>query len=175
MSTVLPIQDAGPRAQDLIAGSPSAHASGGHCGAGVPPAGCSFIFGNVLHRAGGLPRSRESRPHQASRGSADADWFHRPRDVGATRGAAMLVAPASRRRWWCTDAGWFYRPRIRIRPLSRSLPLFRTLPSAPAFWAVVTHLRPSDPASHGQRGHMVGIGRTLTTLPARRRPASRLG
>ena len=25
----------------------------------------------------------------------------------------MLVAPASRRRWWCTAAGWFYRPRDR--------------------------------------------------------------
>ena len=89
----------------------------------------------------------------------------------------MLVAPASRRRWWCTDAGWFYRPRIRIRirPLSRSLPLFRTMPSAPAFWAAVTLWRPGGPASHGQRGHSVGIGRTVTTLPARRRPAGELG
>ncbi len=102
----------------------------------------------VTHwRAGGLPRSRNSRPHRASRGSADAGWFHRPPDVGATRGAVMLVAPASRRRWWCTDAGWSYRPRIRKRPLSRSLPLFRTLPSSPAFWSAVTHWRPGAPAS----------------------------
>ena len=50
-----------------------------------------------------------------------------------------------------------------------------TRPSAPAFWAAVTLWRPGDPASHGQRGHSVGIGRTVTTLPARRRPASRLG
>ena len=74
----------------------------------------------------------------------------------------------------CTDADWFYRPRIRIRPLSRSLPLFRTTPSAPAFWAAVTLWRPGDPASHVQRGHWVGIERVVTTLPARRRPASML-
>ena len=104
----------------------------------------------VTHwRAGGLPRSRNSRPHRASRGSADAGWFHRPPDVGATRGAVMLVAPASRRRWWCTDAGWSYRPRMRKRPLSRSLP--RTLPSSPAFWSAVTHWRPGAPASHHKR------------------------
>ena len=30
---------------------------------------------------------------------ADAGWFHRPRDAGATKDAAMFVAPASRRRW----------------------------------------------------------------------------
>ncbi len=28
-------------------------------------------------------------------------------------GAAMLVAPASRRRWWCTDAGWILSPTRR--------------------------------------------------------------
>jgi len=37
-----------------------------------------------------------------------------------------------------------------------------TRPSAPAFWAA-----PGDPAAHKQRGHSVGIGRTVTTLPAR--------
>ncbi len=68
----------------------------------------------------------------------------------ATIWAAMLVAPASRRRWWCADAGWFYRPRIR--PLSRSLS--RTLPSTPAFWSAVTRWRPSDPASRHRRGRV---------------------
>ena len=62
----------------------------------------------------------------------------------------MLVAQTSRRRWWCTDTVWFHRLRIWIRPLSRTL--FRNLPSAPAFWAAVTLMRPSGPASHHRRG-----------------------
>ena len=130
----------------------------------IEPGDPSFITG-LLVRCDALASHRPSvapsaclcagrtRRWRASRGSADAGWFHRPRDVGATRGAAMLVAPASRRRWWCSDAGWFYRPRILIRPLCRSLPLFRTIPSAPAFWSVVTLWRPIDPASRHRRGH----------------------
>ena len=36
-------------------------------------------------------------------------WFHRLRNAGATKGAAMFVAPASRRRRWCAGG----RPRSR--------------------------------------------------------------
>jgi len=36
-------------------------------------------------------------------------------DAGATKRNAMLVAPTSRRRWWCAAPGWFHRPRGRGR------------------------------------------------------------
>ena len=44
------------------------------------------------------------------------------------------------------------------------------IPSAPAFWAAFGAL-----ASHGQRGHSGGIGGTVTTLPAPRRPHGERG
>jgi len=47
-----------------------------------------------------------------------------------------------------------------------------TSPSAPAFWAAVTHLRPSTPASHHRRGRAEVGGRAATTPMARRRPVS---
>ncbi len=87
----------------------------------------------------------------------------------------MFVAPASRRRWWCADEGWFYRSRIRIRPRPRLQPLFQTMPSTPAFWATVTHWRPGVPASHHRRGCSWVAGRAATTPMARRRPASSPG
>ena len=54
------------------------------------------------------------------------------------------------------------------RSLRRTLsltPTRKVIPSTPAFWAAF-----GAPASHGQRGHSGGIGRAVTTLPARRRP-----
>ena len=54
----------------------------------------------------------------------------------------------------------------------RSLPLFRTVSSSPAFWTAVTHWRPGGPASHHRRGRAWVAGRAATTPMARRRPAS---
>ena len=62
-----------------------------------------------------------------------------------------------------------HRARARARARQRIRSRF-LVSSSSAFWAA--HCAP---ASHGQRGHMVGIGRMVTTLPARRRPPGELG
>ncbi len=94
------------------------------CSAGVPPAMVVYRCGLVL------------------------SLMRRGRCKGRCDSCSAGVPPAM----VCADAGWFSRPRIRIRPLSRSLPLFRTMPSSSAFWAAVTLWRPGDPASHHRRG-----------------------